>query len=306
MANESRHVYQEYEDALNKTNIQLKHIGTDGSATYNNITGAKLQEARYAFLVASGVNSGKVYHSVNEASKTLGIELSNIALGVTSKPEQKPTVVYHPIDYETLSDRIDDFNQVISPDDYPELTDELIAGYCEIAGGYAGYDWYTDGQYYMDQESYDDFTRFQTGDLYIGGVFSIEAPAGNEASNVDGTEEIINNLLTNGFIVLVKVNGANFSDGDTVEQIKAKNSALNIYETNIATDTNLQEVTNDIDLKKAEAKYEADMRKINQKDKKFDTDLAAMDNERNAIKTEMETLKSVAKENVDRTFKLFS
>ena len=76
-------------------------------------------------------------------------------------------------------------------------------------------------------------------------------------------------------------------------------------EVNIATDTSLQEVSDETLLKKAEAKYEADMRKINQKDKKFDTDLAAMDAERNAVKTEMDTLKSVAKENVDRTFKLF-
>ena len=58
--------------------------------------------------------------------------------------------------------------------------------------------------------------------------------------------------------------------------------------------------------KYTEAKYEADMRKIDAKDKKFDTDLAAMEQERNAIKTEMETLKTVAKDNVDRTFKLFS
>ena len=48
------------------------------------------------------------------------------------------------------------------------------------------------------------------------------------------------------------------------------------------------------------------MRKIDSKDKKFDTDLAAMESERNAIKTEMDTLKSVAKDNVDRTFRLFS
>ena len=34
--------------------------------------------------------------------------------------------------------------------------------------------------------------------------------------------------------------------------------------------------------------------------------LAALDTERNAIKQEMETLKTVAKENVERTFKLFS
>ena len=48
------------------------------------------------------------------------------------------------------------------------------------------------------------------------------------------------------------------------------------------------------------------MRKINAKDKKFDTDLASLESERNAINTEMDTLKSVAKDNVDRTFKLFS
>ena len=41
-------------------------------------------------------------------------------------------------------------------------------------------------------------------------------------------------------------------------------------------------------------------------DKKFDTDIAALETERNAIKTEMDTLKSIAKDNVDRPFKLFS
>ena len=48
------------------------------------------------------------------------------------------------------------------------------------------------------------------------------------------------------------------------------------------------------------------MRKIDMKDRKFDQDLAALEAERNAIKQEMETLKTVAKENVERTFKLFS
>ena len=80
----------------------------------------------------------------------------------------------------------------------------------------------------------------------------------------------------------------------------------NDYQVNVATDTSLQEVSNDIQLKKAEAKYEADMRKIDAKDKKYDTELAAMENERNAIKTEIDTLKNIAKDNVDRTFKLFS
>ena len=47
------------------------------------------------------------------------------------------------------------------------------------------------------------------------------------------------------------------------------------------------------------------MRKIDAKDKRYDVELASLENERNAIKTEMDTLKTVIKDNVDRTFKLF-
>lgn len=76
-------------------------------------------------------------------------------------------------------------------------------------------------------------------------------------------------------------------------------------ETNIATNTGLQTVSDEILLKKAEAEYEANMRRIDAKDKHYDTELATLENERNAIKTEIDTLKTVAKDNVDRTFKLF-
>jgi len=77
------------------------------------------------------------------------------------------------------------------------------------------------------------------------------------------------------------------------------------YETSVATNTMLQEVEDTTNLRKAEAKYEADMRRIDMKDRKYDYDLAAIENERNAIKQEMETLKTVIKDNVERTFKLF-
>jgi len=88
--------------------------------------------------------------------------------------------------------------------------------------------------------------------------------------------------------------------------LKEFNTKTNEWEdTSIATNTKLQEVQDESGLRKAEAKYEADMRRIDYKDRKFDYDLAALDNERNAIKNEMETLKTVARDNVERTFKLF-
>ena len=133
-----------------------------------------------------------------------------------------------------------------------------------------------------------DYTAESSYNYYLNIGKAIESdnylPAGEHMNNATWLSEMLNSA----YILLSKMDSDN-----------------NIYNVNVATDTSLQEVSDETLLKKAEAKYEADMRKINQKDKKFDTELAAMDAERNAVKTEMDTLKSVAKENVDRTFKLF-
>ena len=88
--------------------------------------------------------------------------------------------------------------------------------------------------------------------------------------------------------------------------IYKKDADGNYYQTSVATDTSLKEVDDETNLRKAEAEYEANMLKIDRKDRKYDQDLAALDAERNAIKQEIETLKTVAKENVERTFKLFT
>ena len=48
------------------------------------------------------------------------------------------------------------------------------------------------------------------------------------------------------------------------------------------------------------------MKRIDMKDRRYDAELAKFETERNAVKQEMDTLKTVAKDNVDRTFKLFS
>lgn len=76
-------------------------------------------------------------------------------------------------------------------------------------------------------------------------------------------------------------------------------------DTSTATSTKVQEVSDEVGLKLAEAEYEAAMNKINAKDTRYDNELSQLETERNAIKTEIETLQNVAKDNVDRTFKIF-
>ena len=124
-------------------------------------------------------------------------------------------------------------------------------------------------------------------------------PTATAAPTGTDFETVITNLINSGDVTIVTKRKdedrfANQTEFDFAD-----------YETSVATNTGLQEVTDEVNLRKAEAKYEADMKKIDMKDRKYDTDLAALDTERNAVKQEMDTLKTVAKENVERTFKLF-
>ena len=148
---------------------------------------------------------------------------------------------------------------------------------------------------YKDISSYADFTSAGFAIQFIDtGVnctddttFATQCVAHGITTIPTDFKAFITNLINSGQVIIV-------------------NTRANNAETSVATDTGLQEVADETALKKAEAKYEADMRKIDQKDRKYDQDLAALDAERNAIKSEMETLKTGAKENVERTFKLFS
>lgn len=80
-------------------------------------------------------------------------------------------------------------------------------------------------------------------------------------------------------------------------------------DTSIATSINnnyLQEMQDETDLKKAEAKYEHDLAIINDKDTKYDIELKKLETERTAITTEMESIGKIKDENSERTFGIFS
>lgn len=80
-------------------------------------------------------------------------------------------------------------------------------------------------------------------------------------------------------------------------------------ETSVSTSTNnnyLREEQDDTDLKKAEAEYEHELDTINNKDKKFDTELSKLETEREAIKKQMDSYKTIIKDNIEKSFGIFS
>ena len=167
----------------------------------------------------------------------------------------------------------------------------------------------TDGSItYKDMNQYSDFTGAGFALVHNGTIY--DGTTGKTWDNlltalginkVTNFETAITNIINSGQVTIVTKNPETktFPTSTTADDFA-------LYETSVATNTNLQEVSDESLLKKAEAKYEADMKKIDKKDAKYDSDLAALEAERNAVSQEMETLKTVAKENVERTFKLFS
>ena len=80
-------------------------------------------------------------------------------------------------------------------------------------------------------------------------------------------------------------------------------------ETSVATSTNnnyLQQVADEADLKKAEAEYEYELGKINQKDAKYDKSLSKLETERTALTKESDSIKKVISDNTERTLGIFS
>lgn len=115
----------------------------------------------------------------------------------------------------------------------------------------------------------------------------------DEAGLCDSTEWLTN-MINNARATLVTM------------EYNAVTKEATQREVSVANETSLQEVANTENVKKAEATYEKDMKKINKKETKIDTELQQCEAERSSIKTEQDSLKSVIKDNVDLTFKLFS
>ena len=79
-----------------------------------------------------------------------------------------------------------------------------------------------------------------------------------------------------------------------------------LSKTSASLNTNIKEVTDNSKTEQASQDYEAAMDKINNKDTTYDTVLSTLETERNSIKTEIDALNNVIKNNVDKNFKIMS
>ena len=285
MANESRQVYLEYSEALEQTKVQFKTLNSNGSATYVDVTSIDQMINAGFTLVVHDVPKGewKDELEVNEDYIKVGDKyyaktdvnedgsLNDNATEVDEETATSPTGNK----FFVASGGVEDV--VIDNIEAKEATDETPAIDAKSATAV------------LEETLNAKFGASAQGKIVVG--------SGQEF------EKLLTNLINMGSVTILEQKLT--EDGKKVFP-KAGSIEFADYQSSVATNTSFQEVTDETGLRKAEAKYEADMRRIDMKDRKYDYDLAALENERNAIKQEMETLKTVSKDNVDRTFKLFS
>ncbi len=77
-------------------------------------------------------------------------------------------------------------------------------------------------------------------------------------------------------------------------------------ETSTSSNTQIAIQSDNTNLAKAEAEYNADTAKINKKEKKLDQQMKEMDTEHSAVKTEYDSVKSLISDNISKSFQLFS
>lgn len=89
----------------------------------------------------------------------------------------------------------------------------------------------------------------------------------------------------------------------TLEQVDGSNTWNSTTYSNCS---DITEQTNSTAVTIAEAEYNAQMNKIQNKDKMYDLELKNIDTEHNSLQTEYESIKGAIDKNIERTFKIYS
>lgn len=192
--------------------------------------------------------------------------------------------------------------------DYPQsrsIANILAAGDTPEAREFMNYFFHKYGQQVFNNEQipeddiyqFNYYVRMFCGIQQHGGCISINdfnGPDGDDAAN---NSEYITAMLQSGRWTIEKF-GVD-ADGNIILKGASVSS-----ESSIAYTT-----TSQIDkaaLAKAEAEYEHALKQINKKDKQFDLALNKLETERNALTKQYESVQKVIKENIDRSFGIFS
>lgn len=271
LANSKKAVYDEYLDAMDSTKLQMAVVTP---------TGKEFQDITYTNMIMSNAGAAHAMYII-----------TNMKTGQVLLPHQ---VAQNFRDEDIRYMELDEF------------LDKVATSYLyhvgSVPGGRTDLDtpekriaeMRKDGNYdYWKAVFYQIIGYEDENGVYVPGRgFCPISP--ENASDRDWLQDALNS----GEVQLYKL---------TTEQMFYLGDKINIFaETNVATDPDLAEATNDEIIRQAEVKYERAMNDIDEKETKLDLKLAQIDTQHNALKTEYDSVKQIVSKNIDRSFKTFN
>ena len=340
LSTQSDQVYQEYLDALDATTLTIKNY--DGElipANFNNMFGPGKVDTKYNYALKDDhgklVVTDDVYNAYQEYithKEEYPQDAYSFALYMQDPNNVNPSdldgdegdvmAIYEEIindpdevkkgtvqELQNIQKSMDELLEKGGEDGYNGLDDENMKKYDELEQAFKNkiYSAYADKILAKNtgENSVED-ANFKEDDFkYYASIFKQIELAGGcvPISDYDGfgdaasDSEFLKDMIECGKFTV-----------DIVSE--DKNGNVSFSGTSPSSDSFLgYTTTTTIDkaaLAKAEAKYQHETKVLDQKDKKFDMDLSKLDTERQAITKQMDSVKTVIKDNIERTFGIFS
>ena len=344
LATQSDQVYQEYVDALDAQSLILRTVDPNSgiqssvAATFNNLCSRNkltpsagnfsyaLRDARGRLIVEDEIATGYADYKSNATTQNA----QAFALFMLYGDEGLGTTVI-------------DRNVNAAEEKFYDGTDTTLKSrHDELLGLTGGTDIYNESVVSAEnKEKYQNLMSRYREELYKKQGYKITSELLTKGGTLPITEDeyeknmslfsyyvsMYNQIEANGgaCISISQFNGFNGSaanDSDwltamvecgqiSIEKIETdKDGGIFFKPTSSSSDENIGlKETSSVDntvLKKAEAKYEHDLKEIQRKDKRYDLSLSKLESEREALTKERESLTKVIKDNIDRSFGIFS
>ena len=346
LATKSDEVYQDYLEALDATTLTVKdYNGNTISANFNNLFGIDAVDTKNKYTLFSEDEQIVVEDDIAEGYNTFvktgdddayafamwmlnpnggnpeDLDLTDseneIAKGTTNlneKPDELSKILSNLGD-KNIKCKADLMNEITSAknggdEERAKKLQEAYDEYNAIEKSYR-YKLYQqnaedvfnkqygeDAAGYFDKSDFQYYVRKYNEIKQAGGCVSISDFDGELGGGASTDGEWLKNQLSSGKMSISIVN------------TDSKNGDISFNTTSIATDSYVGETTTTtIDKRayaKAEAEYEHETKAIDAKDKKYDNELSKLETEREALKTEYDSVKKVISDNIERTFGIFS
>ena len=274
LVNLKNDVYDEYLETLESTKMQMAVLTTDGKV---------YQDLTYTNMVMSLVNGiHPMYMLTNDKDQIYLPKQITDKIGVVSDSSGN-----HGDFLNSVVTSLEDFLKIVA-------RNYLYSGRVDLQEDDLIRQMKSDGNYDYWVAIYHQIGGYKDDD-------------GNIVSGRGFTTISAENAVDRGWLE-EKINSGEARIYKLTSQISSFNGdGINIFaESSISTDTELREVQNDELIQAATIKYEKAIKDIDEKETKFDLQLARIDQQHNALKTEYDSVKQIVSKNIERSFKSFN